>query len=238
MKERLVLLSMALLLLQGKAFAQELEYKMELGGALGGCFYLGDVNSTPFRNLGGAGGVVVRYIFNPRMAVKGNLLMGHIYGDTGTDFFPLDPDSETPEGGIPARVAFKRNVFDLGAQFEYNFWAYGSGLDYKDSHRLTPYLLLGFGFTFAPKPEKVVFGVNFPIGAGLKYKLGKRINVGLEWSIRFTTSDALDVSDSKGMSLDSPFGIKGSGFKNKDCYSYTLLYMTYDLFPKYRKCNN
>ena len=40
--------------------AQDLEYKMELGGALGGSFYLGDLNNTPFRNLGGSGGILAR----------------------------------------------------------------------------------------------------------------------------------------------------------------------------------
>ena len=31
----------------------ELEYRMELGGGAGACFYLGDANKTPFANLSG-----------------------------------------------------------------------------------------------------------------------------------------------------------------------------------------
>ena len=38
------------------ATAQELEYKMELGGALGGTFYIGDANAALFNNMGLAGG--------------------------------------------------------------------------------------------------------------------------------------------------------------------------------------
>ena len=104
------------------AKGQELEYKMELGGALGGSFYLGDLNSTPFRNLGGSGGILARYILNPRMAVKGNLFVGHIKGDNQDVFIPENGASATPEGGQAATVSFTRNVFDLGAQFEFNFW--------------------------------------------------------------------------------------------------------------------
>ena len=59
------------------------EYKMELGGALGGSFYMGDANyTTPFKDLGFAGGIVARYIMNPRMAIKGNFTVGRISGDT------------------------------------------------------------------------------------------------------------------------------------------------------------
>ena len=50
------------------ATAQELEYKMELGGALGGTFYIGDANAALFNNMGLAGGAKAAYIFNPRMS--------------------------------------------------------------------------------------------------------------------------------------------------------------------------
>ena len=63
--------------------AQELEYNMELGGMMGGCFYMGDANyTTPFKDMAMAGGVLARYNINPRMAVKGNLAMGRVKGST------------------------------------------------------------------------------------------------------------------------------------------------------------
>lgn len=84
--------------------AQDEIYRMELGGGIGGSFYLGDANSKPYANLGFMGGVVGRYIFNPRMAIKGNIVMGHISGDTGTDFFPENATNETMEGGRPGEL--------------------------------------------------------------------------------------------------------------------------------------
>ena len=212
------------------SFAQDLEYKMELGGMLGGSFYMGDANyTTPFKNLGFAGGVVARYIFNPRMVVKADLMVGKISGNT-EDFKNVYPGR--------LQTSFKRNVFDLGAQFEYNFWGYGTGEGYKGNRRFTPYILAGMGITFAPAPAKNVLTINFPLGVGVKYKIAKRLNLGCEFTMRFSLSDQLDVTNKEGLQLKDPYGIKGKGFKNKDSYSFTTVFITYDLFPKYRKCNN
>ena len=202
--------------------AQELEYKMELGAMTGGCFYMGDANScTPFKNLGLAGGILARYNFNPRMVLKGDFAVARIKGSSeGLDnVFPNGVES-----------TFSRNVYELGAQFEYNFFAYGTA-GYKDSRRLTPYIQGGLGLTYGPKPANHVFALNLPLGFGVKYKLANRVNCGAEWTMHFTTSDKFDE-------LDDPYGIESKGIKNKDSYSLLMVYVSYDMFPKYRKCNN
>jgi len=210
--------------------AQENEYRMEAGGMLGSSFYMGDANtSVPFKNLHFAGGAMARYIINPHMALKANLTMGKISGNT-ENF-----DNKYPEN---KQVSFSRNIFDLGTQFEYNFWGYGIGQEYKGYRRFTPYILGGMGFTFAPAPAKDVFTVNFPIGVGVKYKIAQRLNIGCEITMRFSLSDNLDVTNKDGLILSDPYGIKGMGVKNKDSYSFTTVFVTYDLFPKCRKCNN
>ena len=208
--------------------AQELEYNMELGGMMGGCFYMGDANyTTPFKDMAMAGGVLARYNINPRMAVKGNLAMGRVKGST-KGMANKFPNSE--------HSTFARNVYELGAQYEYNFFAYGTGAGYKDSRRLAPYILAGIGLTYAPKPANHVAAMNIPLGLGVKYKLADRLNVGAEWS--FTTSDRLDVANTDGLQLDDPYGINSKVLKNRDSYSWMMLYISYDMFPKYRKCNN
>ena len=93
------------------ASAQELEYNMELGGMAGGCFYMGDANfTTPFKEMAMMGGVLARYNINPRMAIKGDLAVGHIKGSTEgmANKFPGE-----------AHGTFSRNVYELGAQFGY-----------------------------------------------------------------------------------------------------------------------
>ena len=209
--------------------AQELEYKMELGGMAGGCFYLGDANYlTPFKHTAMAGGLLARYNFNPRMAIKGDLAVGRIKGATEGQ------SNKFPDGN----TTFSRNLYELSAQFEYNFFAYGTGAGYKDSRRLSPYIQAGIGMTYAPKPANHVFALNIPMGIGVKYKLAQRLNVGDEWTIRFTTSDRLEVTNAAELQLDDPYGIESKGIKNKDSYSMLMLYISYDMFPKYRKCNN
>ena len=218
--------------------AEDLEYEMELGGGLGTSFYLGDVNSTPFAHMSGMGGVVARRIFNPRMALKGNLSFARLSGNSEGVFIPLDPNSGNAAGGAPTKVSFKRNIIDLGAQFEMNFWGYGLGNNYKNHSPITPYVLAGMGFTLAPGGAETAFALNLPVGVGVKYKVRPRLNVGLEWTMRFSTSDALDAGSKEQAQLIHPYGIKSVGLKNKDCYSFTMVFVTYDLSPKYRKCNN
>lgn len=227
---RRMLAVVILLAVARMATAQELEYKMELGAMAGGCAYMGDANNTePFKNVRMAGGILARYNINPRMVVKGNLGVGSLHGTT------VGLNNQFPNG---AHATFSRSVYDLGAQFEYNFFAYGTGAGYKDSRRFTPYILLGVGLTYSPQANNHVFAFNTPIGIGAKYKLAERLNCGVEWAMRFTTTDRLDTTGENGFQLNDPYQIKGKGIKNKDNYSFLVLYISYDLFPKYRKCNN
>lgn len=209
---------------------QNVEYRMEIGGALGGSFYMGDANYTRlFNRTGFAGGFIGRYHLNPHMAIKANLLMGKIAGNTADqpNKYPKDLQSE-----------FSRTIYDLGVQFEYNFFGFGAGESYKGNKRLTPYLLAGLGLTHAPKPARSLITMNIPLGIGLKYKLTNRLNAGAEFTMRFSLSDELDVTHEKGLQLNDPYLVKGKGFKNKDSYSFLMLFLTYNISPKYRECNN
>ena len=103
---------------------------------------------------------------------------------------------------------------------------------------MVPYYLVGIGLTYAPKPVENVFALNIPVGVGLRYKLAERVNLGLEWTMRFTSSDKLDVTGANSVTtLNDPFQIKGKGLKNKDSYSFTMLYLTFDIFARPCDCN-
>lgn len=218
--------------------SEELEYKMDVGAAIGTCFYMGDANSTPYAHMGFMGGFTARRIFNPRMALKANLAMGHLSGNVDC-FIPQNPLSGTLEGGEPTKVDFSRNVLDLGVQFEMNFWGFGMGAGYKELKRITPYALAGVGMTVAMGGGASACGaLCLPVGVGVKYKLKPRLNIGLEWTMRFTTSDRLDATPEGVTQLAHPYGIKSKGLKNKDCYNFTMVYLTYEICPKLRKCNN
>ena len=38
--------------------------------------------------------------------------------------------------------------------------------------------------------------------------------------------------------MNDPYRIKSQGWKNKDSYSYTVFFVTYDLFSRCKECNN
>ena len=216
---------------------EEVEYKMDMGAGIGGSFYLGDGNGVPFSNLSVMGALTARRIFNARMALKTNLAFGHIHGTTD-GFLPTDAYSKTPEGGLPTKVHFSRNVLDLGAQFELNFWGFGTGVGYKGNSPITPYILAGIGITVGMGGgASACAGMNIPVGLGVKYKLKPRVNIGFEWTMRFSTTDKLDATP-EGTQLKDPYGIKSGFLKNKDTYSFAMFFITYDMFPKRRKCNN
>ena len=126
---------------------------------------------------------------------------------------------------------FDKNVMDIGARYEYNFWAYGTGREYRGARRLTPFITLGLGVT-SYGGTKSGMTANLPLGAGLKYKIGDRLNLSAEWRMHFTMSDYLD-------DVKDPYGIESSGiFKNTDCFSVIQLALTYDLWAKCKTCNN
>lgn len=218
-----------MLCLSGVVRADNLEYRYEVGVMVGGSSYYGDANySSLMNNMNIMGGIVGRYNINPRLAVKANLAVARISGSTA------DFDNRFPGGDVD----FSRTLYDLGAQFECHFFAYGDGSGYKRTRRLAPYIFAGAGMTFAPEPAENVFTMNLPVGLGVKYKIAPRINLGCELSFRFTLSDDFDVTKETAPVLCDPYGIKSSGLKNKDSYSFLSISVTYDLSPKYRKCNN
>lgn len=216
-----------------------LEYQQEIGGGVGIISYLGDAGGGFMTHPGLMGTAVWRRNLNQRMVVKTNLGLGHMSGNTKGSYFPTDPKSKTPEGGEPADIIhFSRNVVDAGAQFEFNFLGYGMGAGYKGLSRWTPYLLAGAGFAIGFGGGGQTAGaLTIPVGLGFRYKLRPRLNVGFEWSVRFTTSDRLDDAGQE-THLSDPYGIESGMFKNKDCYQMMFVSLTYDISPKYRKCNN
>ena len=218
-----------MLCLVGTLRADNLEYRYEVGAMVGGSSYYGDANySSLLNNMSLMGGIMGRYNINPRFAVKASLSAAGINGTTA------GLDNKFPG----ENVEFSRMVYDLGAQFECHFLAYGDGTGYKRTNRLAPYLFAGLGMTFAPKPASNVFTANLPVGVGLKYKIAPRLNLGCELSFRFTLSDKLDVTKNTAPMLDDPYGIQSGWLKNKDSYSFLSISVSYDLSPKYRECNN
>ena len=127
--------------------------------------------------------------------------------------------------------SFNHTLVDMNLVFEYNFWPYGTGRDYRGAQRLVPYILGGLGATYVKGNEKNVFTANVPLGIGAKYKVNERLNLGLAWTFHFSLSDELD-------GVKDPYWVKSSGiFKNTDCYSTIAVSVTYSFSAKCKTCN-
>ncbi len=200
-------------------------YKMEIGAGVGMVSYEGDFNGSITSNMQPGASIVLRRVFNPYMGLKLNLMYGKLKGSS-KDVDTYYPDYQQEQ------YDFSNTLLDLSLTYEYNFWPYGTGRDYRGAKKLTPFVFLGLGATYVKTSEKGVFTGNLPIGVGVKYKLGKRVNLGVEWAIHFSLSDELD-------GVKDPYMIKSSGlFKNTDCYTALQLTLTYSFMQKCRTCNS
>ena len=200
------------------------EYLMEIGGGVGFLGYLGDYNNVLTRDLQPMATLLVRRNLNPYMGLRLAASFGKLKGDE------RDVKTVYPSTGVTP-YSFSRTLTDVSLTYEYNFWPYGTGHDYYGAKRLTPFVFLGLGGTYAGGDGSSVFTANVPIGLGLKYKVGQRINVGVEWAMHFSMSDKLD-------GRKDPYGITSSGMlKNTDCYSVLQLTLSYSFMPKCTTCN-
>lgn len=200
------------------------EYKLEVGAGAGMVSYEGDFNGSITKNMQPMYTLLVRRVINPYMGIRANLSFGKLKGssDDVTTFYP--DYNEEP-------VEFSNSLVDFGVAYEYNFWPYGTGRDYRGAKKLTPFVYLGIGGTYVKQGDESVFTANVPIGLGVKYKIGRRVNLGLEWGVHFSLSDKLD-------GVEDPYWVKSSGpFKNTDCYSAFQITLTYSFLPKCRTCN-
>ncbi len=208
----------------GAAAQDEYEYRMEIGAGAGVVSYEGDFNGNILKNMQPSASLILRRVLNPYMALKLDYTYGKLKGSSADveTWYPVLADDP---------VEFSNTLMDLGLSFEYNFWPYGTGREYRGAKRITPFVFLGVGGTYVKAVGGSVFTANVPLGLGVKYKIGKRLNLGLEWAAHFSLSDKLDgVAD--------PYGIESTGlFKNTDCYSALKLTLTYSFMAKCKICN-
>ena len=222
---KLLLMLMVLLPAARMSAQDDPQYRMEFGAGVGTVSYEGDFNGNVLKNMQPMFSALWRYNFDPYKDLRLSATYGKLKGSS-KDVDTYYPDYATEE------YSFNRNLLDVSLVFEYNFWPYGTGRDYRGAKRLTPYIYGGIGATSASGGgSKSVFTANVPIGLGVKYKLNERMNLGLDWGIHFSLSDELD-------GVKDPYQVKSSGmFKNTDCYSMLQLTLTYSFKAKCRTCN-
>ena len=163
MKKRLcvvaILFTIHCTLFMSHAVAQtEPEYRLEIGAGIGVVSYEGDFNSNIFKNMQPAFSLLARYKYNPRVALAMNVSYMKLKGSA------KDVKSYVPEQW--ANRTFNRKIGDVGIRLEYNFWPFGTGMEYRGAQRLTPYIFGGLGTTVY-KTDKTQLAMNMPLGFGV-----------------------------------------------------------------------
>lgn len=238
--------------------------RSELGLILGGSYYIGDLNQ--FRHFKGtqpAISLIYRYNVNTRLSFRGNFSYGNVVGD----------DQWATESLLKNRnLNFKSDIFELAAGLEFHYMKFVLGSDrYHGTAYLFAQLALfkmnpktsyngewvylqplgteGQGSDLNSKHPYSLIQLAIPIGVGVKFGLGKKATIGIDYGIRKTFTDYLDDIGSgtyvdpvelaaangplsaavSNQSLDgSRFGKRGNA-TTKDWYSFFGLSITFRL---------
>lgn len=204
--------------------AQSAPYKFDAGASLGMSGYIGDANgSNPFAHPGFDGELTFRYIPDVRWAVRG-VFSG----------LTLSGTTEGMANVLPAAASytFKSTVCELSARGEFNFFPYGIGETYKRLRRWTPYLTLGVGMAMSRTAGHTYVAPTIPMGLGVKYKLKKRLNLALEFTMTKAFNDHFDSAELADLNQ-----IKTAFYKSTDWYSRLTVGMSYEFGERCETCH-
>ncbi len=277
MKKLLAFLVCSILLIgiiPGKVRAQSIyavNQEGEFGIALGAGHYFGDLNTRAQINRAKlAGSLFFRKNFGNYVALR----IGATYARLGYS----DIHNDHNEYMYRRNLSFNSNVWELALQGDFNFFRFMPG---EPGFEFTPYVTLGVGvFSFDPYAylagEKIFLrplgtegqgvlpdrkqyssmAISVPFGAGVKYALNDRINVGFEIVHRFTNTDYLDdvsttyvdpsifptnpdgspstsaLLHDRSYELGEPIGIPGrqrGNSKQKDQFVTAMFFVTFNL---------
>ena len=192
--------------------------RAEIGGFVGGSYYLGDLNPTgAFKSPSYSIAVVYRFNINPRYVIKvpASWVTLSASDAQSSDVFQKLRNS-----------SFSENVIDISPQFEFNFLP----LKFAEGKKnFTTYVSSGIGFmtAFGSQPTSKV---NIPMALGCRLTLGKAYSVGLEWNLRKLFSDNLDKQLNIGSNGSSRL------FHNNDWYYFVGAFFSVRLFSNEIDC--
>jgi len=155
-----------------------------------------------------------RHNTTPVIALRSGIYLGQLYAAD---------NSKNPVPALRDGV-YKAYLSEISEIVEYNFLNYRA---LNDPVKFSPYLAGGLGFfvNSAFYGGGRQFEVCMPMGVGIKYKLGKQINLGAEIIARKTFTNNLDGYGTKVINNHETADIF-----NKDWYYYTSINISYTLY--------
>ncbi len=207
---RIFIFFLSVLCISSQAVAQNeaIVQEGEIGISFGGAHYFGDLNNQSAINQPKPVlGVFFRKQFGHYVALR---ISGH-YAEMG-----YSDNLSKVEFQQRRNLSFGNKIWEMAIQGDFNFFDFIPGSKY---YTFTPYLTFGVG-SFSHDPYAYLEGekyylrklategqgsaaypdrkpyrnqaFSFPFGMGIKYNLGRNVNLSFEVSHRFTSTDYLD----------------------------------------------
>lgn len=210
-------------------------YIGELGLRGGISFYNGDINSSKvFRDVSPAAGAFLRFKANEFLSFKLDGGFANLKCDARDYTENAMPDVVVTDNSGIYPFAFDKRIMTFDAFIIWNFFKYGFSSYDKDVKRHTPYAMLGPSVSMAKEWSGNEWRMGLAFGAGYKFKLSQRVNIGVEFTMHKLFSDDLDISEYDY--LDDPYHMGSQGYKNNDYYSQLMGFISIDVFRKRGSC--
>lgn len=215
-----------LLLLGSGGRGQAQSYHYELGLSLLSNYYLGDLGRQGLFAPQSPGlALDLRRNISLRWALSGQLAYRRLRGSERYAATDLPPSITTKR--------FTRSLIDLTAGGEFHFFPYSDGERYLRTRSWTPYLGAGLslGASTAGKHLQLIPSLYLSVGA--KVRLSSRWSIYGSWSLRRTTTDALEGKAPPASQLSNPYQLSSAtGWKSKDSYGTWSVGFSYSLSPR------
>ncbi len=210
-------------------------YIGEIGLRGGVAFYNGDINSSKvFRDLSPAAGAFLRFKANDFLNFKIDGGFANLKCDARD--YPENAMPEVPQDGSGIYAfEFDKRIMTFDALIIWNFFKYGFSSYDKDIKRHTPYAMLGPTMSMSREWSGNEFRGGIAFGAGYKFKVSQRVNIGVEFTMHKLFSDDLDVGEYDDYT-DDPYKMGKVKYKNNDYYSLLMGYISVDVFRKRGSC--
>ena len=184
--------------------------KSELGAFFGASYYIGDLNQLEhFNDSQFAYGIIAKYNINPRVAIRGTLILGAVSAN--------DAQSPSKYHGVYTNrnLSFSSSITEIGGGIEFNYFPFQIG---NKTYRGSGYLFAEVAY-FQMNPTTNYQGetielrtlgtegqgtnlstsgyysknqLSIPFGIGFKYPFGNLFCIGMEYGVRKTFTDYLD----------------------------------------------
>ena len=199
-------------------YAQE-KYRGEIGPSAGTSFYIGDANTKLFANQNFTYGLQYRHKFNSRLAVTGEWNSTKVSGDA------------TLLNNTVVAFSNPVNAFDLSGEF--NFFDLEDKPYKPFSQKYCTFIFAGVGSMLYDYEMQGQIKFSYLIGAGVKFMLGKRMNLNFRWSNRLLLTDQLEGI----RPLNNIYDLNGSNLLNNDLLSTLSVGLTINIFKERCDCN-